>query len=192
MKTQLYYQIEVRDREGKLLKRERRKSRSFVQAWNKILYVLTSCLNLAGVVDTSGTSQTVLAIQGGTLRCDAAAADATNGVVVGTGTTAVSISDTALGTIIANGSGAGQLNYLAVTFGAPSVSGSSCSFTVQRIANNGSGASITVTEIGIYCKAANLGGTVIYLLTIRDVLASSLAVPNGGAITVTYTIKVTV
>ena len=51
---------------------------------------------------------------------------------------------------------------------------------------NGSGGSITVREIGVYCTAdpGNL-----YFCIVRDVLGSPVAVPDGGSITVIYTFK---
>ncbi|GAI90274.1 unnamed protein product, partial [marine sediment metagenome] len=62
-----------------------------------------------------------------------------------------------------------------------------CSFTLSRLMVNNSGVSISVTEIGCYV----LGFNYVYL-GFRDVLPGAVAVPDGGSITVIYTIAVTV
>ena len=187
MRTYLYYKVEVRDPDGKLLKRERRKSRSYVRQWNDIVAAQAGA-GTQSVKDTGGTSRSVTT-HANNLRFSAAAADDAVGIVVGSGVIAVTIVDFNLRTKITEGTGAGQLNYQASTPGDPAISGSSCSFETSRAAINNSGATVTVKEIGINIRGAS---TPYYFLGVRDVLAASLDVPHGGAITITYTIKVTV
>lgn len=110
------------------------------------------------------------------------------GIRVGTDNTAVDIENYQLGAAIAEGAGAGQLNHLATTCTYVGVVGNDCSFTVQRQVNNNSGGDITIQEIAIYNKYRMVGLTQIYIMSCRD-LAVEL-VPNGGNITVTYTIKI--
>lgn len=185
-----YYVIEVRDRNGKLRRRFRRKSHSYVQQWNELICVQVGYkLNLS-IKDTGGTDRDVDKNLT-TLQSNAPAANADYGIVVGTGNTAVTISDYALETICAEGTGTNQLNYQACTIADASVSGSECSFTVTRSAINNSGITITVKEIGLYCLGHD-GIAGRYFLGLRDVLASTVDVPDGGAITVVYTIKVSV
>ena len=189
MKQQLYYTVEVRDREGKLLKREKRKSRSYIKQWNELVCV--QCRqDTVTIKDTGGTNRTITK-QAFNLVMAAAATVVTYGIRVGRGSTAVTISDYALETPCAQGTGANAFEHQACTVTAPSVVGSSSSFPVKRICYNNSGATITVTEVGIYVGGHD--GTSAYgFLGIRDVLVSSVDVPDGGGITVTYTIKVTV
>ena len=185
-----YYQIEIRDRDGKLLRRFRRKSRSYIQQWNEIVCVQCGYKSDFSMKDTGGTDRDV--DRGAySLYMEAGEDVDEYGIRVGTGTTAVAIDDNALATPIADGVGSGQMYHYAVTVADASVSGSSCSFTVTRVIGNQSGATISVTEIGIYFVAYE-NASPRYFLGIRDVLASSVAVPDGGAITVEYTIKVTV
>ena len=186
----VYYTVEVRDKEGKLLKRLRRRSRSYVRQWNDIICVQMCPSTNRTIKDTGGVNRTT--INSDNLGAEPGAGALTRGIIVGIGSTAVSISDYALGTECVEGTGADQLNYLAQTYTAPAVSGSECSFTTTRVANNNSGNTVTVTEIGIYVLAVDSGSTSRIFLGIRDVLASSQAVPDGGAITVVYTLKVTV
>lgn len=194
MKAQLYYTIEVRDREGKLLKRlARRKSKSYVEQWNRLIHWMAQASD-QDVIDIEAESRELDRDTGGALalRMDGAEATPNMGPVVGTGSTAVAITDRELETIIAHGTGAGEMFYYAATVGAPSVSAPDCSFTLTRVIGNQSEGAITVAEIGIHCSAQDTGATSRYFLIVRDVLASSVEVPDGGAITVVYTIKVTV
>lgn len=185
-----YYTIEVRDREGKLLKRIRSKSRSYIKQWNQLIYVQCGCISNLAMKDAGGSSINV-DYSSQNFRMDGAAGDAYKGVAFGTGSTAVTISDFQLATLITHGVGSGLLDYLANTLSVPSVSGSSCSFLLTRTAVNSSGAAITVREIGIGFVAYDLTN-IHYFLAIRDVLPTSLSVPDDGAITVVYTIKATV
>lgn len=193
MNTLLYYTIEVKDRQGKLLSRERRRSRSFVEQYNRFINFFAEATDKV-IVDTGGTSRTLDRDTNAAskMRINAAANSSDAGIVVGTGTTAVAIANRALATQILEGISTGQLTHGAVTIGSPSVSAPDCSFTATRIFTNGSGATITVKEIGIYVWDVDTGSIVRHFCIIRDVLAATQDVPDGGAITVVYTIKVTV
>lgn len=193
MREQLRYTVEVRDKNGRRLSRESRKSRSYVRQWNDILYFLIGAVDRA-ITDTGNTSRTCdRSAQGATsLRFDGAATGDTRGVVVGTGNAAVTISDYALETQIAHGTGLNELTYGASTETAPTVAGVSISFTTTRSFINDSGAAITVKEIGIYISSQDTLAVLRFFCMVRDVLAAAQNVPDGGAITVTYTLTVTV
>jgi len=111
------------------------------------------------------------------------------GIVAGTGSTAVTISDYALDTLITHGVGAGQLEYAASSFGSNTVAGSTSSFTASRVLTNSSGASITVNEIGIYMEFVDLT-TQRYFCIARDLGGGAVA--HGETITIEYKISVTV
>jgi hypothetical protein len=143
------------------------------------------------IKDTGGTDRTVQTYAG-TPGAIAAEGSDIRGIVVGSGATAVAISDYVLAAQIAHGVGAGQLYHYAATFTAPAVSGTSCSWTTTRVFANQSGATITVYEIGIYVIGVDTGLAARYFLVIRDVLATPQSVPDGGSVTVVYTVKVTV
>lgn len=192
MRIQLHYTVEIRDKEGKLLKRQRRKAHSFLQQYNELISYLMTNVDRS-VKDTGGTDRTLdrnAPSSIWTLASFGTEAQDVEGVVIGTGATAVAIDDHALETQIAHGVGSGQMYYYAVTISTPSVNGSECSFTLTRVIGNQSGATITVKEIGIYSRAYYTAYS--YHCIVRDVLTTTQDVPDGGSITVVYTIKVTV
>ena len=121
------------------------------------------------------------------LRIIADASVTDYGIRVGKGSTGVTISDYKLEIPLAGGTGADQLTHLAMTYTPPSVSGSECLFSIRRSMINNSGSTIIgISEIGAYMRMGSYYG-----LAFRDVLTSPVSVPDGGAITVQYAIKVT-
>lgn len=184
-----HYTIEVRDREGKLLKRVRRKSHSFVQQWNELVCVQGGGKTALSIKDIDGLDRTVGANEYNLLMTSVAHG-ATLGIVAGIGSTAVAIADYQLATLCEQGTGENDLDYLVSSVADASVDGSECSFIASRSALNGSGGAITVAEIGVHL--AGWDGEVFGFLGIRDVLAESIEVPDGGGITIAYTIKVSV
>ncbi len=105
------------------------------------------------------------------------------GIVVGTGSGAESFDSIDLATRVSNGTTSGKLSYVAqnATTVAYTSGTKTWEATLLRILNNNSGGTITITEVGIMSSA--------YALVCRDLLSSSVAVANGGQITVTYTIS---
>jgi len=133
--------------------------------------------------------------------------DSTYGIVVGTGTATPTPNDYVLGNQIVNGTGSEQLVYSAHTInptpqtigtsenittsatptsGLLPVSGNTTSWQVSRQFTNQSGASITVSEVGIYMNTIN-GVTMI----VHDLLSSPVTVPNLSILQITYTFSVT-
>jgi len=133
--------------------------------------------------------------------------DSTYGIVVGTGTATPTPNDYNLQNQIINGTGSGQLSYGAHTInpapqtigtsanitttttptsGLLPVSGNTTSFQVSRQFTNQSGASITVSEVGLYSDTANG-----IALIVHDLLSSPVTVPNLSILQITYTISVT-
>lgn len=184
----LNYEVVITDRNGKVIFQERRKAHSYLQAFNEIVLggmsvAATPCKVITGAsvgVDPDGFL----------CNCNGAIGNASQGIVLGEGDTAVDISDFAMETKIDEGVGAGQLSHLANVIGRPAVVASTCSFTIARTINNGSGGGVEVKEIGIYAKVDN--APLNYACIVRDVLGAPGTVPDGGGITVTYTIKATV
>ena len=189
MKEILRYRVTVTDKEGKVIKRVAGKSKSYVKAWNQIINALAK-VGSNSIVDINGVSRSSGLVTSYHLRANAGAGVTNKGLRVGKGSTAVTINDYALENAIAHGSGANQLNHLAQEYTEPAQVGSSCSFTTRRIFINISGAVITgIQELGLYF----IFHTSQYsAMGFRDVLGSGVDVPDGGAITVEYTIGVTV
>lgn len=179
----LHYRITVKDIEGRIeYDSGLKESGSWVLNLLKVLYVKFAQANLAGVVDTGGTSRTMLSAANifGTAPINTA----TYGIVVGTGTNAVAITDTALQTPIATGSGAGQLNYqLMRSATVPTISSTQLVWTWGRDFINNSGGSITVQEIGQVLDDTSGGW---FFLIMRD-LTGGVAVGNTKTLSVDYT-----
>ncbi|KKK67723.1 hypothetical protein LCGC14_2951210 [marine sediment metagenome] len=186
MKYELWYSVVVRDRRGKVLSRERRRGRSFLKQWNQLLQLQMRMASLS-VVDTGGTPRNV-APHANSFRIAAGATATSYGLRVGTGNTPVAIDDYALATPIAQGTGAGQMEHQVCTVATSVVSAPSCYFVVSRTITNNSGNSITVREAALYMRMS----ASYYGCATRDVFGAPQAVPDGGSITVDWTIQVTV
>jgi len=188
----LSYAVEVRDKEGRVIKRISAPSRSYVQQWNQLINT-----SVAFAVDTWQKKDTggVLRTSKGwvtNLKANAAIGDVTQGTRVGKGFTPVAIDDYALETPCGEGVGVDEFNHQVVTFTVPAVVGPTCSFTIKRIMVNNSGATINgIREIGCYVEFRQSTFT-RYAMGFRDVLPGAVTVPIGGSITVTYTIAATV
>lgn len=186
MKIKAYVAIEVRDKKGRLLTRRRQQAHSLLEQFNEVLYGRMSNVTL-DLKLTTGT-ETSLPPSGFSLLATASEGDNGYGVVVGTSDTAVAITDYALGAIVANGSGADQLLYKVVTFpDAPATVGSTNTWTIRRLFENDSGATITIKEAGIYVTV----GAIKYVGLCRDVITTT-DIPNAATATVTYTWTVAV
>lgn len=115
-------------------------------------------------------------------------ANDTAGILVGSSNNAESFESFALGAKIANGNGAGQLSYQIQPYVAPIYDSVTKKWTSSpvRIFNNNSGASIDVNEVAMLAM-----GPPTQIMVCRDVLATTITVPNAGQLTVTYTIEMT-
>lgn len=113
------------------------------------------------------------------------AGDATQGIVIGTSTTAEAFTDYALGTKVAHGTAATQMEYSIM--GEAGFAGTK-EITWTRYFTNSSGSSITVGEIGLI-KNLDASGSANYdFLVARDVLSPTVAVANTEILQVDYTI----
>ena len=183
----------VKDKDGKVTEKRVMKSESFVRQFMELLFITSTSnwqQNRYPIRDTGNVVRNVYKYAPNHLRCDIGAGVVTNGVVVGTGTVAPTIDDYALGAIIAHGTGAGQLQYSAMTFGAPASDATTSQFTLTRDFANGSGGAITVNEIGLFVLSYDDAER--YFMTIRDVISGGISVPNGQTLTVNYRIQAVV
>jgi len=199
----LYYEVEVRDKDGKLLHRERRRANSYLKQYIALLkglyfhkYNVNSIGNVT-VTDTGGVSRAYpssgssLNVSGIALKADAAEGD--YGLMVGASDGANIVTTYSLGTPIAHGVGAGQLQYGASVVEDPSnPSGMDWIIRIIRTYTNGSGGSVTVKEIALYTKTVDSGVVARVFAIARDVLGTPAVVPNGSTLTVRYIPKITV
>ncbi|MDP1615694.1 MAG: hypothetical protein Q8L68_07830, partial [Methylococcales bacterium] len=164
------------------------KCKSFVRQFMEFLIVTMGTVQMANVRDTSNNLRTV--VPSSINLYTAGGAGAVNrGVIVGIGTAAPAISDYKLQTPIAHGTAANQLQYATQDYEAPASPDATTSYMgLRRGFTNGSGASITIREVGIYgCDST--GGDFMFA---RDLITGGLAVPNGATATITYRIVVIV
>lgn len=186
-------ELVVTRKDGSVRERRAMKSESFVRQFLDLLMVQMDGVPWVQPLDVRDTSNVLRQVTSGkqTFAANAPTGDATFGIVAGTGNTAPTITDYALQAQVAHGVGAGQLQYGNVAYGLPASDATTSSFTITRNFANASGNPITVNEIGLYVKAqegrfdGSARQTRIFM-TIRDVLAGGIAVPNGETLTVNY------
>jgi hypothetical protein len=193
VEEKLLYHWVLYDKDGNVKARSRpRRARSFLIAHLQHLRAMVNNAQEASVVDVLNVSYTIKDPDSAVLFYTAAVSGSDRGITMGTDDTAVTITDYALGALIAAGAGAGQLSYGAQTIGSVGGSGSSRRFTITRTATNNSGGDITVKEIGLAVGTSDSGATTRNFLVTRDVLAAPVTMNDTDALAVVYTYKVTV
>ena len=196
------YEIEVKDRNGKLLRSLRGNSKSLLKnfmLWLRQWFTIYSGASYAEnwtATTTGGTTATFpynkTSCQGVWGYLGGSTGNATVGIVVGSGDTAVTPDDYTLASKINHGTEAGQLLHEEQTVEAVQVSGNEVSFRVTRTFTNNSGGDVTGKELGMMLSITDQSGGGKRLLLLRDVLESAITVQDGKALTVRYTFKVTV
>ena len=206
-----FWELEVRDRDGKVVQRLKQHSHSWVRnAYNHMFSQLAgkNANNSAfgpgylSIKDTSGAvrytsgpiGQSNADIDGTSYGYRGRAGDDSWGIQVGSGTNPESFEDYALQTRISNGVGSGQLSYIEQDPHRISYDPGMrvLSNTMVRYFNNNSGADIDVNEVGLVMNQPQ-GGSIVYgkRLQARDKLASTVTVPDTGQLKVTYIIQLT-
>lgn len=189
IKEGLSYEVVVRDRRANVLKRIAALSRSYVSAWNQCLYVLNRHTGY-NINDTGGTAR-YISYSSSVLRANAGVGEVNYGIRIGKGTTPVTINDYAIESPCGEGTGLDQFLHQATSNSGPAVAGSECSFWLRRVMVNNSSLLISgIREIG--CYVITKYSPLYCALGYRDVLPFEVSVPDGGSITVTYTLKVMV
>jgi len=210
-------EVKVIDKDGKIIKIHKQKSHSFLMNFLAMIGGLMvnpygSENNYYYFLATTGTwwsySPNYTTVQN-TLTILDSANDSTYGIVVGTGTATPTPMDYKLGNQIVNGTSTEQLVYGAHSVspapatggisgattqpstGVLTPSGNTTSFQISRTFQNQSGASITVSEVGIIAYVMLNGDNQEYVLIIHDLLSSAITIPNNGVMAITYTISVT-
>lgn len=182
-----YVTLELFNRQGKRVSRKRFGSRSFVEAFLSLLKAqIDPGTNVASVTDTGGTDRTLV---DATTNFSCLALSHDRGIVVGSGSTAVAVTDYKLATLIADGTSTDELSYGVQSVSAMTISDPNASFTIQRDFTNSSGAEITVNEVGIYAVGNYASPGATYFCIIRDLISGGQAVPDGQTLRVTYTIQ---
>lgn len=192
MKLELRIKIERFDKTGKKIDTIEKPLNSYVQNFVDMLKIMWNANNNVTITATSGSAN-IFYCWGNSFTFDAKAlaADDTYGILVGTGTNAVAISNYALQTKVLHGDVTNKLNYGAMSIGNPATVGTERHFTMARTLTNNSGADITIEEIGLALQfnTSSVGGRDKALIE-RSLLAYTI--PSGQSATFTYTIAVAV
>jgi len=207
MKTKLYWEIEVRDKSGKIIEIRQVEARSWLKQFLTILKGEFATRNGStvgtgnvSVTDEGGTGRSYPLHESGSLisyyvqlSTLGDVGDVSQGIIVGSGDTPNDINTYKLANKIAHGSGSGQLVYNAETVeDVTNPSGSDLQFRITRTFTNNSGAVVTVKEIGLLVKKWDRSGTSHSFLVARDVLPSPVDVPDGSTLTIRYVVRITV
>ena len=193
MNIQVFIKFDVTDLQGNIIEHGKfRKANSLVQAFAAWLAVMTSGTSITSAVpDTSNTNRNInssFAHWNAGTGTDAGIGVTTHGILAGTGTNAVAITDYALQTLIAEGTGAGQLSYAAmVTSEGWTVSGSNSWSTRTRTLTNSSGGDITIREVGYVTNFASTTGRFL-----MDRTLVNHTVTNGTGVIISYKWQVSV
>lgn len=182
----------VTDKDGKVTERRVMKSKSFVRQFLELLWIQAYPIRQYTAYPLRDINNNLvdMSATGRLFGTTGAIGDVNQGIVVGKGLTAPTINDYKMETLIAHdagGHGADTMQYSAVTYGAPTSDSTTSHFTITRNFANATVAPIIVNEIGLQVQGL-YSGTVYYFLTIRDVIAGGISVPNGQTLTVNYRI----
>lgn len=171
---------EIYDKDGNLKRR---------YPWKKIntllsnfIAILASHLAQAAqnMTDVGGVARScVAAIRN--FDANAAGAITTYGLVVGSGTTAVTMADYKLQTQVTSNVGHGINSFLVENPDA-----ATCRVAVTRVFTNSTGSTLNITEVGLYV----IGTANLWKICIDRALYS-VSVPNGENLSLTYRITVT-
>jgi len=205
-----FWEIEVRDGSGRVTRRFRQRSHSWVRNAYSLMFGALAGKNLSssgfgpGYLSLKDTGNVVRYGAGITIGYSALSWDGTDwglrgpagedrwGILVGSGTNPENFEDYALQTKIANGTGAGQLSYVASE--AHVITWLPVALTLKnelaRYFNNNSGAEVNVNEVALACKGYILGTSApAYYMLARDLLVATVTVPDTGQLKVTYTVQ---
>lgn len=207
---EVFIELEVFDKDGKLIQRHHQRSHSWVRnAYNMLFSQLAGkgCTATgfgagkisikdypAGTIyDTIGYGLTISGVQtpdGATYGYRAPAGATSRGILVGSGTNAESFEDFALQTPIAEGTGAGELSHILSEAHSVAYADTTLTNTLIRYLNNNSGGNVLVNEVALVTYGY-FGASGAPMLMSRDKLASTVTIPDTGQLKVTYTVSLT-
>jgi len=173
---------------GKITEQLSKKAESYVKQFLQMLFIkMGASVDVISMTDTGGVARNVSEASYPTsytiFETNAAITDVNYGIIIGTGSTAPTINDNKIETLIAHAT----MNYSAVTFGAPAADNTTSQFTITRNFANVSGGAVTVNEFALYTR--HWDGAFRYFCLIRDVIGGGIAVPNGQTLTVNYRLQ---
>ena len=178
-KFKIEVRAELRNPQGKLIKRlPWKKANSLLKGFIQILMAQMSGVSQT-VKDTGGTDRAVIAAVKN--FCLAAAATETPyGIAIGTGTTAVTMTDNKLETQVTT-----NIVHAAPSFAVENPDTSTWRVAIARVFTNNTGASLGIREVALYGQAT----ASLYNICVDRTLYS-VDVPSGVGVTLTYRITV--
>jgi hypothetical protein len=203
LQFKMMVELEVKDKNGRIVKKHRQVSHSFLRQWLALLKGQLAMrygvsMPAQSVVDESGTTRIYPCTSSGLLQllgycANGDVGDVGQGIVVGISDVPNTINTYSLGSKIAHGTSSGQLQYGNHTFeDITNPSGTILVFRIIRTFSNVSGATITIYETGLLVKTKATDGYPYSFLIARDVLSTPVDVPNGMTLTVRYIFQITI
>ncbi len=186
------WEVEVRDARGNITDHKTGKNSMLLQTASALCLMIDYTTGVSVAMNgktTAGAAQYIAHGNSGNfsgLDVVGAAGDVLHGIIVGTNNTGVTADDYKINTIVANGVGAGQLQYLVTTLNVVVNASPRSNLRIDRTFTNGSGGGITVKELALYVY----NNTSSFCL-IRDVIADT-PVANGSSLFVKYTLYITI
>lgn len=188
----MFVQIVQRDSSGRIRYKKTQKCYSFVDNFLRVIFSYMG-RDAQDVKDTSNTSRTldVDRAHNRYLRVGAGVGETNNGIVIGSGSTAVDINDYSIETLIDDGTSSGEMQYSNLSTSAPTTDASTTSFVLSRVFSNASGGAIAVKEVALYTGTYGGGVTIMHA---RDLIngGTGVSVPDGDDITINYKVKTTI
>ena len=207
-----FLELEV-TKDGKLIQRHKQRSHSWVR--NAYNHMVSSLAQVNATDNTYEAGKLSIKDQGGVVKfgnypitCPAKSSDMssvgkgytagaglnTSGIQAGASDDVETFEDYYLHTLIANGTGAGQLTYAASEPYAISYNAGTKVLTVTLVRylnNNTIGLTdVDVKEVGLVIAAAVMNVDTIWLQS-RDKLGATITLPSTGQLKVTYTLEIT-
>lgn len=196
--SQLWLTLETKDKDGTLLKRIHKPSKSYVLQWGQlVMLALVPGSQTVTMTDIANATHTMKG--GGGANCAFGAVSGIimgavgndgQGILVGIGTTTPTSLDYKIKTLIANGAGAGELNYQGQSYTPTAIVGANVDFLLTRTFTNTSGNPIVVHEVALYGYLEDNTGNAQYFCFVHDL--ATITVNNGQTLTVSYTLRTTV
>lgn len=184
----------IKDSRGRLVPARSGKKRgeSFVQQFMQLLYIQMNGIGNNFGYPVSDVNNFRLEMCVDTKSWDTAAptTNTAYGILIGTGITPPAIADYCIESLIAHGTGAGQMQYGGMTYGLPTATAAVSSFTLVRSFSNNSGGAIAVNEASVYARCYNSmhdnSLCYFYFMLLRDVIAGGILVLDGETMTLNY------
>jgi len=167
----------LKDKQGRVIKIYPKKiAHSLIKQFIQFLFIQIAQTTLA-VKRITGADANPVA-HSTNLQCVGVVDDTNDGVLVGTGTTAVTMTDYKLETQVTTG-----VTHAAQTLTLTYPTATTAKISISRTLTNNTGATLQIKEVALYSKSYNLNFCFDRTLYAVDV-------PNGYSITLTYTITI--